>query len=61
MNKQIAALRSRAVQAAIMAVLLWGMRVLFNWPWLLFVVLAAIVYGLFCLGYAVFLWTIGNK
>ncbi|MFD1441447.1 hypothetical protein [Lacticaseibacillus hegangensis] len=61
MNKQIAALRTRSVQAAIMAMLLWAMRVLLNWPWLLFVVLAAIVYGLFCLGYAIFLWTIGKK
>lgn len=61
MNKQIADLRTRAVQAAIMAALLWGMRILFDWPWLLFVVLAAIIYGLICLGYAIFLWTIRKK
>ncbi|MFD1393920.1 hypothetical protein ACFQ3L_10115 [Lacticaseibacillus jixianensis] len=56
MNKQLAELEMRAVQAAILAALLWAMRAAFNWPWLLFAALATIIYGLGCLGYALFIW-----
>lgn len=58
LNKQLADLEMRMVQAAILAALLWAMRVVTGWDWLLFAVIVTLGYGVFCLGYAIFTWRI---
>ncbi|WP_125706383.1 hypothetical protein [Lacticaseibacillus daqingensis] len=61
MNRSFNQLRGRAVQAAILAALLWLSALAFDWPWLLFGVLATIGYGVACLAYATFLWWLNRR
>ncbi|WP_338215075.1 hypothetical protein [Lacticaseibacillus salsurivasis] len=60
MNRPMAAMLQRAVQAAILGVLLWASAMAFGWRWLLFVVIVVLIYGLICFGYAIFLWRVNR-
>ncbi|WP_225047554.1 hypothetical protein [Lacticaseibacillus kribbianus] len=61
MNKRTRALVQKAIQAGILAFLLYLSSYAFHWPWLLFGVLGTVVYGALCLGYAVFWWWLSRR
>ncbi|WP_262316280.1 hypothetical protein [Lacticaseibacillus parakribbianus] len=60
-NARTRALVQKAIQAGILAFLLELSSLAFHWPWLVFVSLGLAVYGLGCLGYAVFWWWLSRR